>query len=240
MEARAWLCVALLCVCIEASFAQGQVNLQRECPGNLIVNGGFEQPNPQLVPTEKPDKSSNSRWGWYLSNTVPGWYTWRPDNQPCVRVDWQGRYIEIGRNALATAVEGMQYGELLPNATGNYCQDVTVAKGQRYTLSYFYGRLMTYAKDTRKFTNFETSIDVAVRPAAYKPGGGGKWPADKQGFQVISSADTEKHGDKQWVRYSTTFAADTDKITLAFINTKRPKECGSCGSLLDAVCLTKA
>ena len=30
------------------------------------------------------------------------------------------------------------------------------------------------------------------------------------------------------------------QVTLAFINTKRPKECGSCGSLLDAVCLTKA
>jgi hypothetical protein len=29
------------------------------------------------------------------------------------------------------------------------------------------------------------------------------------------------------------------QVTLAFINAKRPKECGSCGSLLDAVCLQK-
>jgi hypothetical protein len=30
------------------------------------------------------------------------------------------------------------------------------------------------------------------------------------------------------------------QIELAFINTIRPKACGSCGSLLDAVCLVKA
>ena len=29
------------------------------------------------------------------------------------------------------------------------------------------------------------------------------------------------------------------QVTLAFINAKRPKECGACGSLLDAVCLLK-
>lgn len=29
------------------------------------------------------------------------------------------------------------------------------------------------------------------------------------------------------------------QVTLAFINAKRAKECGSCGSLLDAVCLQK-
>jgi hypothetical protein len=29
------------------------------------------------------------------------------------------------------------------------------------------------------------------------------------------------------------------QVTLAFINAKRPKECGACGSLLDAVCLQK-
>jgi hypothetical protein len=32
----------------------------------------------------------------------------------------------------------------------------------------------------------------------------------------------------------------TLQIELAFINTIRPKACGSCGSLLDAICLVKA
>lgn len=56
------------------------------------------------------------------------------------------RYIEVGRGALATPIEGKQYGELLPNATGNYCQDIKLQKGAQYRLSYFYGRLMTYKK----------------------------------------------------------------------------------------------
>jgi len=33
-------------------------------------------------------------------------------------VDWQKPYIEVGRGALATPLEGKQYGELLPNGTG--------------------------------------------------------------------------------------------------------------------------
>lgn len=48
-------------------------------------------------------------------------------------------YIEIGRGALATPVQGKQYAELLPNGTGNYCQDVKLVKGQTYKLSYYYG-----------------------------------------------------------------------------------------------------
>lgn len=55
-------------------------------------------------------------------------------------------YIEVGRGALATPIEGRQYGELLPNATGNYCQDIKLQKGAQYKLSYYYGRLMTFKK----------------------------------------------------------------------------------------------
>lgn len=143
---------------------------------------------------------------------------------------------------------------------------------------------MTYAKQTKKFTNYDTAVDVAIRPASYKPSpSAGRWPGDRQGYTVISSADTleqfEKY-QKQWVQHISTFTAPADvvskeraseggqqqhnllfslalqqlaaddgtgdcntalpQVTLAFINTKRPKECGSCGSLLDAVCLTKA
>lgn len=55
-------------------------------------------------------------------------------------------YIELGRGNMATPIEGRQYAELLPNATGNYCQDIKLQKGARYRLSYFYGREMTYNK----------------------------------------------------------------------------------------------
>lgn len=45
-----------------------------------------------------------------------------------MRVDWQKPYIEVSQGALATPMEGIQYGELLPNGTGNYCQDIKVSK----------------------------------------------------------------------------------------------------------------
>eukprot|EP00879_Flechtneria_rotunda_P026955 GHRR01028806.1.p3 GENE.GHRR01028806.1~~GHRR01028806.1.p3 ORF type:complete len:103 (+),score=26.25 GHRR01028806.1:636-944(+) len=102
---------------------------------------------------------------------------------------------------------------------------------------------MTYAKTTGKYTNFDTAVDVAYRPGSYVPKPGGKWPADKQGYTVLQHADTlEQYGkhSKQWVKYEVTFRAPENKVTIAFINAKRPKECGSCGSLLDAVCLRKA
>jgi hypothetical protein len=91
---------------------------------------------------------------------------------------------------------------------------------------------------------FETAVDVAIRPASYQPDASSRsiWPGDRQGFTVISTADTKENWDryqKQWVKHEVVFAAPADAVTLAFINAKRPKECGSCGSLLDAVCLQK-
>jgi hypothetical protein len=214
-----------------------------------MINGGFEEPNTELVPTELKDPTSNKKWGWYKK--IPGWYTTRPDGLPCVRVDWQKPYIEVGRGALATPLEGKQYGELLPNGTGNYCQDLKLMKGAQYKLTFYYGRLMTFSKTTKQFTAYDTSVDVVIRPTNYvispsnyndfmkatKP-----WPKDTQGFTVIAQADTavqyEKY-KKQWVQYTATFMAPADEVTLAFINIKRPKDCGSCGSLLDAICLQK-
>jgi hypothetical protein len=215
--------------------------LAEMCPGNLLVNGDFELPNTAATPTELPDVSSNSRWGWYKK--IPGWYTTRPDGGPCVKVDWQKPYMEVVRGALASPVEGKQYGELLPNGTGNYCQDLALQKGAQYKLSYYYGRLMTYAKGTSTFTVYPTAVNVAIRPTDFKPNpNSGKWPEDKQGYTQISAADTEEQYAKyktQWVKHEATFTAPADKVTLAFINAKRPKTCGSCGSLLDAVCLQK-
>lgn len=82
-----------------------------------------------------------------------------------------------------------------------------------------------------------------MRPASHKPDPAAKaWPGDKQGFMLLSQADTAQDWakyNKQWVKHETTFTAPADVVTLAFINAKRPKECGACGSLLDAVCLQK-
>jgi hypothetical protein len=70
------------------------VDLPSECAGSLIVNGGFEQPNTEQVPAEVREKHTNSKWGWYRS--LPGWYTSRPDGQPCARVDWCGTCEHYG------------------------------------------------------------------------------------------------------------------------------------------------
>lgn len=98
--------------------------------------------------------------------------------------------------------------------------------------------------DRNKRINLDTAVDVAMRPASYTPNAAssGAWPGDKQGFTVISQADTAddwSKQQKQWVKHETTFTAPSDTVTIAFINAKRPKECGACGSLLDAVCLQK-
>lgn len=247
MKAQNIAAVAVLL--LSAQLASAYVDLSKECQGNLLINGGFEEPNTEQKATQLPDPTSNSKWGWY--EEIPGWYTARPDGQGhCVKTDWCGTclvtgkpYIEVGRGALATPIEGKQYGELLPNATGNYCQDIKLQKGAQYKLSYYYGRLMTFKKGTGKWTTFDTAVDVAIRDAGHKPDVNAKaWPGDKQGYSLISQADTAdnwaKH-NKQWVKHETTFTAPSDMVTLAFINAKRPKECGSCGSLLDAVCLQK-
>jgi hypothetical protein len=64
--------------------------------------------------------------------------------------------------------------------------------------------------------NMDTAIDVAMRPAEHKPDPAAKaWPADKQGFTVLSQADTAdnwaKH-QKQWVKHETTFTAPSDMV----------------------------
>lgn len=88
-----------------------------DCPGQLLVNGGFEEPNTMLVRSDHIDQYSNKYWGWYLkipgtqsvavgvtsswessSDQVDnglyglaGWYTTRPDGLPCARTDWQNK-----------------------------------------------------------------------------------------------------------------------------------------------------
>jgi len=70
-----------------------------------------------------------------------------------------------------------------------------------------------------KRINLDTAVDVAMRPASYKPdqAAQGAWPSDKQGYTVISQADTAdnwaKH-QKQWVKHETTFTAPSDAVSL--------------------------
>lgn len=46
------------------------VNLASDCPGNLIVNAGFEEPNTETNPSDLWEPNVNSKWGWYLQ--IPG------------------------------------------------------------------------------------------------------------------------------------------------------------------------
>lgn len=49
---------------VSAQLASAFVDLAKECPGNLLVNPGFEEPNTMEVATQLPDPTSNPRWGW--------------------------------------------------------------------------------------------------------------------------------------------------------------------------------
>jgi hypothetical protein len=67
-----------------------------------------------------------------------------------------------------------------------------------------------------KRVNMDTAVDVAIRPAEHKPDPAAKaWPADKQGFTLLSQADTAnnwaKH-QKQWVKHETTFTAPSATV----------------------------
>lgn len=53
-----------------AQLASAYVDLGQECPGNLLTNGGFEEPNTEQVSTHLPQTSSNSKWAWY--EKIPG------------------------------------------------------------------------------------------------------------------------------------------------------------------------
>ncbi|KAI8472213.1 MAG: hypothetical protein J3K34DRAFT_519969 [Monoraphidium minutum] len=214
-------------------------------------NGGFETPDPSQPEKypKAPYNTYNKGWGWYVA--IPGW-SWN-----CLRVDWMPKVLELQRKAVATAPEGMQNLEMLPNATGVACQTVNVAPGATYRLSFYYGRLETGRQPglTRgrrgQFIKFETTLDALYRDGSTKaPLEKGvktkPYPQDSQargagggGFSKILTADTRTHA-KQWQKYEGTFKAPASgKVQLAFTTTMRPKECGSCGSLLDAVCLQK-
>jgi hypothetical protein len=56
-----------------------------------------------------------------------------------------------------------------------------------------------------------------MRPADYAvdPNPKGAWPGNKQGYTLISQADTKANWDKhqkQWVKHETTFTAPSDAV----------------------------
>lgn len=74
MKAQNIAAVAVLLLC--AQLASAYVDLSQECKGNLLINGGFEEPNTEQKATQLPDPTSNSKWGWY--EEIPG--GWHPAN----------------------------------------------------------------------------------------------------------------------------------------------------------------
>lgn len=70
----------------------------------------------------------------------------------------------------------------------------------------------------------DTAVDVAMRPADHKVDAAAKaWPGDKQGFTVLSQADTAenwaKH-QKQWVKHEATFTAPSDMVSASVCDTQ--------------------
>ena len=72
---------------LSAQLATAFVDLSKECPGNLLQNGGFEEPNTEEFKTQLPDPTSNSKWGWY--EKIPG--TCPPPGGPDIRSCWVQR-----------------------------------------------------------------------------------------------------------------------------------------------------
>jgi hypothetical protein len=60
-----FIAIAAIALC---AFAQAAV--AQDCPGQLLINGDFEEPNTMLVPTDHRDQYANNKWGWYLK--IPG------------------------------------------------------------------------------------------------------------------------------------------------------------------------
>lgn len=63
-------------------------------------------------------------------------------------------------------MEGKQNIELLPNATGVVCQTVDVAPGATYKLSFYYGRLQTFAWRNQVWFTAARSLEFCARTHA--------------------------------------------------------------------------
>jgi len=70
MKYHSWLAAAASLVIISIQLVGAAVDLGQDCPGNLLVNGGFEEPNTETTPTQIWEPTSNSKWGWY--DKIPG------------------------------------------------------------------------------------------------------------------------------------------------------------------------
>ena len=111
--------------------------------GDLIVNGGFED----------PQRNANS-WGLYSS--ILGWYP------------GEGEKIEIQNNVAGASYEGNQHVELDSTKPSSIYQDVATSVGQSYRLSFaFAGRPGTNLAEENVMSIYwgDTMVDTLVAPS---------------------------------------------------------------------------
>jgi len=93
---------------------------------NLIVNGGFENPDISTTVGER-DSNTHTDWNYFNSSSVDG---------------WDGYNIEIWNSANMGTVgyEGVQHAELNSHPTGSYnlYQGFATEVGQTYQISFAY------------------------------------------------------------------------------------------------------
>lgn len=228
------LCLCGLLVTLLASLiphVSAALDLAVTCPGNLIKNGGFEEPRTDIAYPEK--YQGEKKWGVYRS--LPGW------KSSCLKIARQSKYLELHRNAVETCPEGAQCMPLLLDATGVACQDLVLQKGARYKLSLYYGRIETKlwkGPNQGQFARLNTAAVALLRDSHFTKPSAGTYPGDRQSFTTLITMDTRKQ-QETWQQYSATFTASSPHITLALTTTMIDPRCDLCGSLVDALCLQK-
>jgi hypothetical protein len=70
MRTHAILLAAGLLLALQLVSAAAVSDLSKDCPGNLLKNAGFEEPNTETTKTQIVEPTSNSKWGWY--EKIPG------------------------------------------------------------------------------------------------------------------------------------------------------------------------
>lgn len=82
MYKRGMLWAAGLLLALQLVSAAEVSDLGRDCPGNLLKNAGFEEPNTETTKTQIWEPTSNSKWGWY--EKIPGVCTLRNSTETCL------------------------------------------------------------------------------------------------------------------------------------------------------------
>jgi hypothetical protein len=158
---------------------------------NLITNGSFENP----IVTDNGGQ-------WHLFSSIPGWSS-------------TSGLVELWRNFMGPASDGLQNAELDDNMPTTLAQSVATIAGNKYKVSF----------------------DFAARPATDSDNNVLQVYADGD---VLDTLTLDGTGDtiKDWVTYSYEFTAGDASTNIAFEDLGTPD---SYGTLLDnvRVCLTE-